>query len=102
MDTDVKTKTDAQLYCFLHCDRSAVKETHSPYGRARHKISPEGLDIDMLGCSISQAVKEYFIRVYQRSSVFILLKCIFFIDNTAKMAAARKFHSFLNAFPAVF
>jgi len=33
---------------------------------------PEGLDIDRLVCSISQTVKEYFIRIYRRSSVFIL------------------------------
>ena len=65
-------KADAQLNCFLHCDRSAMKETLSPYGQVRHKFSPEGLDVDRLECSISQAVKEYFIRVYRRSSVFIL------------------------------
>ncbi|HQH83593.1 MAG TPA: hypothetical protein PK575_11820 [Syntrophorhabdus sp.] len=45
-----------------------MKETLSPYGRVRHKFSPEGLDVDRLGCSISQAVKEYFIRVHRRSS----------------------------------
>jgi hypothetical protein len=49
-----------------------MKETLSPYGRARCKISPEGLDIDRLVCSISQTVRKYFIRVYRRSSVFIL------------------------------
>ncbi|MBP6974079.1 MAG: hypothetical protein KBB67_13550 [Syntrophorhabdus sp.] len=72
MDTDVMTKANDRLNCFRHCDRSAMKETLSPYGRARCKISPEGLDIDRLVCSISQTVRKYFIRVYRRSSVFIL------------------------------
>ncbi len=49
-----------------------MKETLSPYEWARHKFSPEGLDIDRLECSIKQMVKEYFIRVYRRASVFIL------------------------------
>ena len=72
MDTDVMTKTDAQLYCFPHCDRAAMKETLSPYGRARCKISPEGLDIDRLARFISQEVKRYLIKIYQRSSALIL------------------------------
>ena len=37
-------------------------------GAAESYIVPEGLDIDRLECSIKQAVKEYFIRVHQRSS----------------------------------
>jgi hypothetical protein len=49
-----------------------MKETLSPYGQVRHKFPPEGLDIDRLVCSISQAVKRYLIRFYRRSSVFIL------------------------------
>jgi hypothetical protein len=72
MDTDVMIKADVQLNCFPHCDRAAMKETLSPYGRVRNKILPEGLDIDRLVCSISQAVKRYYIRVYLRSSAFIL------------------------------
>ena len=72
MDADVMIKANDRLNCFLHCDRSAMKETLSPYEWARHKFSPEGLDIDRLECSIKQMVKEYFIRVYRRSSVFIL------------------------------
>jgi len=66
------TKANDRLNCFLHCDRAAMKETLSPYGQVRHKFPPEGLDIDRLVCSISQAVKRYLIRFYRRSSVFIL------------------------------
>jgi len=49
-----------------------MKETLSPYGRARCKISPEGLDIDRLARFISQEVKRYLIKIYQRSSALIL------------------------------
>ena len=72
MDADVMIKANDRLNCFLHCDRAAMKETLSPYGQIKHKISPVGLDVDRLVCSISQMVKEYFIRVYLRSSSFIL------------------------------
>jgi hypothetical protein len=37
-------------------------------GAAESYIVPEGLNIDRLESSIKQAVKEYFIRVHQRSS----------------------------------
>ena len=66
------TKANDRLNCFLHCDRAAMKETLGPYGQARHKFSPEGLDVDRLVCSISQTVKKHCIRVYRRSSGFIL------------------------------
>ena len=65
-------KSRYRLNCFPHCDRAAMKETLSPCGQVRHKFSPEGLDVDRLGCSISQTVKRYLIRFYLRSSVFIL------------------------------
>jgi len=42
MDTDVMIKADAQLNCFLHCDRAAMKETISAFRRLKYKTTPEG------------------------------------------------------------
>ena len=72
MDADEMIKANDRLNCFLHCDRASMKETFSACRRLKRKISPEGLDIDRLVCSISQTVKRYFIRFYRRSSAFIL------------------------------
>jgi len=72
MDADVMTKANDRLNCFLHCDRAAMKETLSRLSAVKNCTVPEGLDIDRLICSICQTVKEYLIRPYRRSSVFIL------------------------------
>ncbi len=64
MDADVMIKANDRLNCFLHCDRSSMKETLSPYGQQRVILCPKGRDVDRLECSIKQVVKEYCFRVY--------------------------------------
>ena len=58
--------------CGWLCDTASKPSTLLACRLLKRKISPEGLDIDRLECSISQTVKRYFIRFYRRSSVFIL------------------------------
>ena len=61
-------KSRHRLNCFPHCDRAAMKETLLAYRQQRAAQCPKGLAVDRLACSINQAAKEHFIRLYLCSS----------------------------------
>jgi len=71
MDTDEMIKANDILNCFLHCDRAAMKETLSPYGKQRVIPCPKGRILtgwDVQSARRSKNTLSGFIGVYQRSS----------------------------------
>ena len=86
MDTDVMMLVKLWLALWY-----GIQATHAPrLSAVKSCILPEGLDIDRLVCSIIQTVKEYFIRVYRRSSAFILWKEAF---KQMKKTFATRMHT---------
>ena len=71
MDTDVMIKANDRLNCFLHCDRSAMKETFSACRQQGVVLCPKGWILtgwSVLSARRSKNTSSWFIGVHPCSS----------------------------------